>query len=115
MSGNFYLEIDAVDWSAKISTAINVCCLKELKVFFGQIREDAEFKGLYIAGNPEPVDRCVLMVHRHYGAVGFASWGSTAAAGAQAPLRQEGVLRAATASAKAARQSRSVSPRWEAR
>jgi hypothetical protein len=80
MSGNFYLEIDAVDWSAKISTAINVCCLKELK-FFGQIREDAEFKGLYIAGNPEPVDRCVFMVHRHYGPVGFATFGSKAAAG----------------------------------
>ena len=54
MSGNFYLEIDAVDWSAKVSTAKNVCSVKEFK-FFGQIREDAEFKGLCIAGNPEPV------------------------------------------------------------
>jgi hypothetical protein len=39
MSGNFYLEIDAVDWSAKISTAINVCCLKELKVFLAKLEK----------------------------------------------------------------------------
>jgi hypothetical protein len=38
MSGKFYLEIDAVDWSAKISTAINVCCLKELK-FLGKLEK----------------------------------------------------------------------------
>jgi hypothetical protein len=79
MSGNFYLEIDAVDWSAKISTAKNVCYVKELK-FFGQIREDAEFKGLYIAGNPEPVDRYVLIVDRHYGPVGIAYLAPKAAA-----------------------------------
>lgn len=78
MTNNFRLQIDAGDWTAKISTTIHTAAVKSLR-FFGKISNYSEFKDFYIADDmaddsPELfVGDFALLIHRHYGPVDFCS------------------------------------------